>query len=323
MGMPMRVARGGRRLWQDGGMAEPAVPTHVIAHLSDNHFLADGGLLYGMVDTDAPLAVALAQLERSQIALDALVFTGDITDLGQPDAYRRVRALVEPVAERLGARLVWVMGNHDARSRMRSELMDEIPSSGDARSEEPLDRVYDLNGLRLVVLDTSVPGFHHGELTDAQRAWLGDVLAVPAPHGTLVALHHPPIPTSLPLMPILELQDQHLLAEVLHGTDVRGILGGHLHYTTTSLFAGIPISVAAATCYTMDLSAGANQLTGVDGGRSFNLVHVYEDQVVHSVVPVGEYPVVNSFPLELVQRIEGMSAEQRREAFSRHARPEG
>ncbi|PPF84525.1 phosphodiesterase [Subtercola sp. Z020] len=298
-------------------------PTHVIAHLSDTHFLADRAKLYGTVDTDSTLARALAQLERSRIDIDALVFTGDITDLGQQDAYARVRALVEPVAERLGAELVWVMGNHDVRGRMRSELLDEPVGdlSGGPGEDAPIDRVFDLNGLRLIALDTSVPGFHHGELTAEQLEWLGGHLAEPAPHGTIVALHHPPIPTTLPLMPILELQEQHLLADVIRGTDVRGILGGHLHYTTTSLFAGVPISVAAATCYTLDLSAGPGRLDGVNGGQSINLVQVYPDQVVHSVVPVGDYPFANSFPVDLVARIEAMAPDGQREAFSRHAQP--
>ncbi|RFA08720.1 phosphodiesterase [Subtercola boreus] len=294
-------------------MAPTNAPTHVIAHLSDTHFLAGRAKLYGKVDTDSTLARALMQLERSGIRPDALVFTGDLTDLGEADAYTRIRALVEPAAERMGAELVWVMGNHDARGRLRVELLDQ------PGTEEPVDRVFDLGGLRLIALDTSVPGFHHGELTSGQLDWLRDELRTPAPHGTLVALHHPPIPTTLPLMPILELQEQELLADVIRGTDVRGILGGHLHYSTTSLFAGVPISVAAATCYTMDLSAGPDHLDGLGGGQSFNLVHVYPEQVVHSIVPVGDYEVINSFPTEVVRRIEALSPEGQRDAFSRHA----
>ncbi|RFA22032.1 phosphodiesterase [Subtercola boreus] len=304
-------------------MVDSSAPTHVIAHLSDTHFLADSARLYGVVDTDSTLARALAQLERSEIALDALVFTGDITDLGQRDAYERIRAIVEPAAARMGAQLVWVMGNHDSRRRMRVELLGEgkADGEGDAEGEgdEPVDRVFDLNGLRMIALDTSVPGFHHGELTAKQLEWLAAELSTPAAHGTVVALHHPPIPTSLPLMPILELQEQELLAAVIRGTDVRGILGGHLHYSTTSLFAGVPISVAAATCYVMDLTAGPHRLAGVGGGQSFNLVHLYPEQVVHSVVPIGDHAFVNDFPVDQVKRIEALSPEGRREAFSRHA----
>ncbi|GGF38774.1 phosphodiesterase [Subtercola lobariae] len=296
-------------------MTAKAEPTHVIAHISDTHFLADEALLYGAVDTDATLKQILGQLEGSGIHFDALVFTGDIADLGEQNAYARIRSIVEPVAARLGAELVWVMGNHDQRARLRTDLLDE------AASDDPVDRVFDLNGLRLIALDTSVPGYHHGELTSAQLTWLRAELAEPAPNGTLVALHHPPIPTTLPLMPILELQRQHLLADVIRGTDVRAILGGHLHYSTTSLFAGVPISVAAATCYTMNLAAERGVLSGVSGGQSINLVHVYDDQVVHSVVPVGSFPAVSTFPVEFVSRLEALSPEDQIEAFSRQVPP--
>ncbi|MDF2443859.1 MAG: 3,5-cyclic-AMP phosphodiesterase [Subtercola sp.] len=307
------IARSVGGVWQDGGMATTNAPTHVIAHLSDTHFLKGRAKLYGTVDTDSTLARALVQLERSEIRPNALVFTGDLTDLGETDAYTRIRALVEPAAERMGAELVWVMGNHDVRSRMRVELLDQ------AGNDDPLDRVFDLDGLRLIALDTSVPGFHHGELSSAQLEWLRAELRTPCAHGTLIALHHPPIPTTLPLMPILELQEQELFADAIRGTDVRGILGGHLHYSTTSLFAGVPISVAAATCYTLDLSAGPGRLDGVGGAQSFNLVHVYPEQVVHSVVPVGDHAVINSFPTEVVRRIEALSPAAQRDAFSRHA----
>ncbi|CAN5158866.1 3',5'-cyclic adenosine monophosphate phosphodiesterase CpdA [soil metagenome] len=286
-------------------------PTHTIAHISDTHFLAGGARLYGLVDTDHTLELALAKLENSGIDFDALVFTGDIADLGESDAYVRVRSLVEPAARRMGAEIVWVMGNHDHRARMRTNLLDE------PASDTPVDRVFDLNGLRLIALDTSVPGYHHGELHRQQLEWLAAELATPAPAGTILALHHPPIPTTLPLMPILELQRQDLLADVVRGTDVRSILGGHLHYSTNSLFAGVPISVAAATCYTMDLVSARSTLIGVDGGQSVNLVQVYPSQVVHSVVPLGGFDVVNTFDRQFVDTIGMLSPEEQRNTFSR------
>jgi len=285
-------------------------PAHVIAHISDTHFLGGDRPLYGKVPTGANLLRALEQLERSGTRPEAIVFTGDLADLGEQDAYRRLRELVEPAAERMGSQIVWVMGNHDERNRFAADLLDE------PETDSPQDRVYEVNGLRIIALDSTVPGYHHGALTDAQLEWLAGVLATPAPHGTLLALHHPPIPTPLGIMALIELQGQERLEAVLRGTDVRGILGGHLHYTTHSLFAGIPVSVAAATCYTMDLSAPADSLSGVNGSQAFNFVHVYEDRIVHSVVPVGEYVEVTGFSDLFLDRIGSMSPEQRLEVFS-------
>lgn len=293
---------------------------YVIAHLSDTHFLGadpDGRVraLYGTVDTDATVARALQRLRSLGVRLDAMVFTGDIADLAEEDAYRRVRGLVEPVAEELGATLVWVMGNHDERARFRRELLDSAPDTA------PVDRVDMVRGLRIITIDSTVPGYHHGEITREQLDWLADVLSTPAPHGSLLALHHPPIPTPLAAMTILELQQQQELAAVIEGSDIRAILGGHLHYASTSLFAGIPISVAPATCYTMDVAAPDRNLMGVDGGQSFSLVHVYADRVVHSVVPLAPSSVVAHFDADFLSRMEALSAAERLEAFGR--KPDG
>jgi 3',5'-cyclic AMP phosphodiesterase CpdA len=285
-------------------------PLHTIAHISDTHFLGGGRPLYGAIPSEHNLSRALAQLEKSGTRPEAIVFTGDLADLAEPDAYRRLREIVEPAAERMGSTIVWVMGNHDERFRFAADLLDEPETT------EPQDRVYDINGLRVIAFDSTVPGYHHGDMTDDQLAWLADVLSTPAPHGTLLALHHPPLPTPVDLMALIELQGQHRLADVVRGTDVRAILGGHLHYTTHGTFAGIPVSVAAATCYTMDLSVPENGLSGVDGGQAFNLVHVYEDTIVHSVVPVDSFTQVTGFSDVFLDRITEMSPEERLETFS-------
>ncbi|HSP75319.1 MAG TPA: phosphodiesterase [Cryobacterium sp.] len=293
------------------GQYPPA--THLIAHISDTHFLGGGRALYGAVDTDTTVYQAMAQLERSGLRPDALLFTGDIADRGEADAYRRVRDIVEAAAERMGAPVIWVMGNHDKREAFRTELL------GEAASTTPVDRVVDIGGVRIIVLDTSVPGYHHGDLSDAQLAWLADVLSEPAPHGSLLALHHPPVPTMLPLMAILELRGQARLAEVVAGSDIRAILGGHLHYATTGLFAGIPVSVAAATCYTIDPTSPAGALSGLQGGQSINLVHVYDDQIVHSHVALGEFEAATGFDAAFLARMEALTPDERTEAFSRQA----
>ena len=64
----------------------------------------------------------------------------------------------------IGAQVVWVMGNHDERAPYAEGLFDV------ATTTAPQDPVYDVGGLRIVALDTSVPRYHHGELShDAAR----------------------------------------------------------------------------------------------------------------------------------------------------------
>ncbi len=266
--------------------AEHPRPRHFLLHLSDTHLLGGPDLLYGAVDSEERLRQTFAEITASGARPEAVIFTGDLTDKGEPEAYAKLRRIVEPACEGLGAQVIWAMGNHDHRGSFRAGLL------GEPASNEPVDRSYYLNGLRVISLDTSVPGYHHGELDTDQLEWLAGELATPAPDGTILALHHPPVPSVLDLSVLVELRGQSALAAVLRGSDVRSILGGHLHYSTTAMFAGIPVSVASATCYTQDLNVPAGGTRGRDGGQSFNLVHVYEHTIVHSTVLLGSGPTV-------------------------------
>ena len=300
-------------------LGQHAAPSHTIVHLSDPHLLAGEARMYGRVDSAARLAEALQQLETSSIRSDAIVFTGDLVDLGEPAAYRRLRELVEPVAERLGAQLVWCMGNHDERAPFARELFGEREQLGDGSiGVDPQDRVYDIRGLRIITLDTTVPGYHHGAIDPSQLDWLRGHLATPAEHGTLIALHHPPIPSPLTEpMAILELDDQDAFAAAIRGTDVRGVLGGHLHYSTHSTIAGIPVSVAASSCYSLALGLPDRILAGVDRFQSYDAVHLYPDRLVHVTVPIGEAQPISGYPIDALQRIAAVPSALRRELFSR------
>lgn len=265
--------------------AEYARPDFCVLHLSDTHLVAEG-ILYGDVDSAERLRQILGDVQASKARPDALVFSGDLTDRGEAAAYDYLRALVDPLAAELDATVIWAMGNHDDRAQFRAHLLDQEPSS------DAIDEVHDIDGLRIITLDTTVPGYHHGEVTDEQLAWLTDVLATPSPHGSILVMHHPPIPAVLDLSTVVELIDQHKLAEVVRGSDIRQILSGHLHYSTTATFAGIPVSVVSATSYTQDLAVSAGAVRGRDGAQAHNLVYVHDETVVCSVVPLRGHPTV-------------------------------
>ncbi len=295
-------------------LGQYAAPQHAIAHLSDPHLIGGGGLHYGVIDNDANLLRAMERLAAVQPAPRALVFTGDLADQGEPAAYARLREIVEPAAAAMGAIVVWTMGNHDDRLAYAQglfDLDDEVDPSA------PQDRVHEVDGLRIVALDTSVPGYHHGALSPGQLSWLADVLATPAEHGTLLAMHHPPIP--LPMLraaELIELHDQQSLADVITGTDVRGILAGHLHFSTWSTFAGVPVSVAAASCYTIDPAPVDRFVSGVNGGQGLTMVHTYDDRLVHTLVPLEAGTEVSHIGLDIAEALETLSLEEARELAS-------
>ncbi|MBC6494403.1 metallophosphoesterase [Microbacterium sp. 4-7] len=291
------------------GRHDPA--SHVVIHVSDPHFLAGGVRLGGRYDVESNFARTLEAIRAVHPHPSAIVITGDLADLGEPDAYRRLRRAVEPVAQELGTTVVWVAGNHDERPALREGLLD-LPAT-----EEPVTGEWDLDGLRLIALDTSVPGWHHGDLDPGQLSWLAEILKQPAPHGTLLAMHHPPLPSHLPLFDILELRHQDELAEVIRDTDVRGILAGHLHYSSHGTFAGVPVSVSSATCYTMNVARPAADVNGMDAAQAFQIVHVRPETITHTVVPVTDAPTGDHFSMAWLERMARLSPAERLEAFSR------
>jgi len=266
-----------------------AAPVATLVQLSDIHMLAEG-LLHDVVDPMAHLESALASVASAGVPITALVLSGDITDGGAPEAYARVRDVVEPAARRLGARVIPVMGNHDERGAFRAALLPEDPSVDPLA---PCDQVHRLGGLRVVVVDSTTPGVHGGELTDAQLHRLADELAVPAPEGTVLVLHHPPVPSPMPTMREVGLARPDRLAEVIAGTDVRMVLCGHDHHASCGALAGIPVWIGPATSYRADVFPPPGCFRGVTGS-AFTRVDLYPDSAVATAVPLGPTAVVHS-----------------------------
>jgi 3',5'-cyclic AMP phosphodiesterase CpdA len=260
-------------------LTEHPRPTHTFVHISDTHLPAKRSPLYGSgTDADANLALMLDRLVASGLRPDALLLTGDLVDRGDVSAYRRLRPMVDGAAAQRGCDVVWAMGNHDDRAAMRAEL--ELPGTGG----DPITEVRWFGGLRVIVLDSTVPGAHWGEIDEAQLSWLASELSTPAPLGSVLLIHHPPLPTVLDLAVTVELRGQSRLAAVLAGTDVRTILSGHVHHPSFGTFAGIPVAVASSSAYGQDLAQPVGATRGQDAAQGYNLVHVYADTIVHSAV---------------------------------------
>ena len=258
------------------------VPTHTLLHLSDTHLTPTDVLYNGVIDADRAAAAA-ADLITGALAngvpVDALVVSGDLTDTGDPAAYRR---LADALGS-LGPPMVWATGNHDVRTTMHAELL--------GRPDEPgkILQQHDIRGLRLLVLDSTIVGAGHGRLEAEHLAELDDALATTAEHGSVVVLHHAPLPPPSPLLAYftLERASRRALAAHLAGTDVRLVLAGHHHLAQSGTLAGVPVAVAGSTAIRVDpLARPGTERTVVAG--SVNLVRLYPDTVTVSVIPLDE-----------------------------------
>lgn len=226
-----------------------------LLHLSDTHLAAPGVLHNGLVDTTAVLVRVLESL-RGAGPLDAVVVSGDVSDDGSRASYETARDLVGGFAAEHGAVTVFAMGNHDLPGPFTEVL-------GPTRS------VHDVDGLRVLVLDSSVPGRGYGELPAEQLAWARGVLADPAPRGSVVVVHHPPLPAPTVLHEGLRLQRPAELLDALAGTDVRAVLSGHYHHPfAATLPSGLAALVAPGVANRTDVLVAPGRERVVRGSEA-------------------------------------------------------
>jgi Icc protein len=133
-------------------------------------------------------------------------------------------------------------------------------------------------------MDSTVPGDDGGALSHAQLEWLSDELATPAPDGTLLALHHPPIGSPIEPMARLALADPESLQAVVHRRDVRLVVSGHYHHASSGMLGEVPVWISPALSYRSDTLSEA-KFVGVSGS-AFTRIDLIDGRPLVTVVPV-------------------------------------
>jgi Icc protein len=209
----------------------------LLAQLSDLHICGE----WEGVDPAAQVERVVAAIRALPNPVDAVLVTGDLTDDASEESYRRARELLE----RLDAPLYVLPGNHDDRGRLRAAF--ELPGAG----EEPVNYTAEVGGLRLVVFDSIVAGQDAGAYSQEQLRWLDGKLREQPEAPTLLALHHPPLPTGIPGWDAINLTraDREAMAGVVaRHLQLRAIAGGHLHRTAAGALGGCAVFSAPSAC---------------------------------------------------------------------------
>lgn len=198
-------------------------PTPLLAQISDPH------LRLGDPAPARALGRAVARIAQVDPRPEAVLLTGDIATGGRPEEYAEARELLAP----LGVPVHPLAGNHDDRDALRAAWSDH---PGVASSDGPVQYAFDGAGLRVVVLDTSIPGSIDGALDAPRLAFLEAELAV-GDGPVLVAMHHHPALSGVRGMDAIALPapDRALLREVVEESDrVEAIVCGHVHRAFTA-----------------------------------------------------------------------------------------
>ncbi|OZI32434.1 phosphodiesterase [Bordetella genomosp. 10] len=222
--------------------ANPA-PTTIFVQITDTHIREPGRLAYGRLDTAPYLRAAVAAIGALPQAPQAVVMTGDLSDFGRAEEYAHLAALIAP----LTVPVYLIPGNHDTRAGLRQAF----PRHDYLGVDGPIRYAVDIGGLRLLALDTSVPGKSHGELDDGQLRWLDEELARCAGRPAVIAMHHPPFATLIGHMDKIGLLAgaEALERIVARHAHVERIICGHVHRPIERRFGGTIASVCPSPAH--------------------------------------------------------------------------
>jgi len=233
--------------------------TFLLAQITDTHIVGSNhdGELY--VDNNNRLAMAVERLMAETILPDAVLLTGDLTDLGTDEEMALLVDLLEPLTMPTMA----LPGNHDRRPTFRQWFDMPWP----APEEGHLSWVVPLPGLVLVGLDTLVDNQvagsndvdHSGRFDAARERWLHQTLAEAAGTPTAIAMHHPPFDSGIWWMDRSGLANQDRFAEVVARHDHVGrIFCGHLHRPITTVVGGAVATTGISTVHHVELDFRAD-----------------------------------------------------------------
>lgn len=259
----------------------------LIVQISDLHLKAGQRLTYGVVDTLGALRRAVDHLNRRHPRPDIVVISGDLVDFGRPDEY----AVLHPELARLEMPCYLVPGNHDNREHLLAAFADHayLPMSAGA----PLDWVVEEHPVRLIGLDTTIPGAHGGQLLDSQLLWLDGQLARRPDAPTLLVLHHPPFISGIGHMDREPFINASALEQIIaRHPQVERLLCGHLHRPMQRRFGGSLSCVCPGTSHQIVLDLQQTAPAHFNLEPAGYLLHRWQAQqglVTHNAV-FGEYP---------------------------------
>ena len=203
----------------------------LLCQISDLHLTPGRRLAYGVVDTATCLERCVQRIAGLDPSPDLVVATGDLVDTPVAQSY----GLLREILAKLPLPVYLLPGNHDERGALRAAFPDHryLPRDG-----EFLQYAIDEYPVRLLALDTVIPGQAGGALCAQRLHWLEQRLdESDAP--TVVALHHPPFRTGIDHMDRMGLDDAGPLARLVRRfPQVQRIVCGHVHRPIQALFGG-------------------------------------------------------------------------------------
>lgn len=256
----------------------------LLCQISDPHLVARGTLAYGRVDTPLMLEQAVRKVRTMPRRPDLVVATGDLTDNGTAEEYGLLAELLAP----LDMPVYLAVGNHDDRAALRAAFPRQRHLHGE---DGFVQYVVEDFAVRLIVLDTLIPGAPGGQLCERRLRWLERTLGA-SDRPTVIAQHHPPFETGLTVMDRMTLKSPAEEAAVVERhPQVERIISGHYHRTIHARFGGTLASVCPSVAHQLLLNLVPDADIGFAFEPSAFQLHLWNgaELVTHTMV-VEDFP---------------------------------
>ncbi|MBC7945155.1 MAG: phosphodiesterase [Burkholderiales bacterium] len=258
----------------------------LIAQITDFHIRAPGKLVSRRVDTAACLKRAVMELMRCDPLPDIVLATGDLAEAGRAEEYAYLRELLAPITMPLYV----IPGNHDERGALRAAFRDHtyLPRAGKVLQ-------YAINDfpLRLIALDTVIPGAPGGELCEERLGWLDAHLLEMPDRPTIVFMHHPPFLTGIRHMDQMSLANPETFGDIIaRHPQVERVLCGHVHRSIQVRYKGTVASICPGTAHQIKLNLRPDapaEFTLEPPGFQLHLWNEVTGLVTHTA-SIGDYP---------------------------------
>ena len=216
-----------------------------LAQITDLHITSDKDPL-NKERNEARLRAVLRAIHERKPRPDAIIATGDLVDRGEPEEYEELKRILSEVE----LPIYLGLGNHD----MRAPFLAAFPNTP-VDPDGFVQYAIEFDGLRVVMVDTLEEGKAEGAFCKKRAAWTKRTLAKARRTPTIVALHHPPIPSGIRWMdPDPKSEWIVRLDKTLRGwNQVLTAVSGHVHRTYFGAFAGHSLSVGPATSIQLTL----------------------------------------------------------------------
>ena len=263
----------------------------LICQLTDLHVRPRGFAASRVSETNMLTERACRVLAGFRPAPDIAIITGDLTECGLDSEYANVSAIL---GQTLSMPVYVIPGNHDRRENFRAGL-SHLP--GVMTDPHFVQYAVEDYPVRLVMLDTLVPGSNHGELSATQLKWLDATLAAQPSKPTLVGMHHPPFITGVPHMDKIALRNPEAFRAVIaRHRQVGRIVCGHHHRPIVGQCAHAVVSVSPSVAHQVELTFDPNALGAFNFEPPAFQLHRWDDTagfVSHTVYTdryLGPFP---------------------------------